>query len=151
MSTSYVNGNVAVQFEEQELAHEGRRLTVFSGSLPSPGTRPLSAVSRTALKCAVAVLAVMTAVAVCVIATTAVSFAYSAQNDTMQAELDTIRKESRELENSIANNGNLERVRSLAANVYGMVAVEGETVLDLDAAASVADDPSYGGATGSLE
>ncbi len=140
----YVNGSAAVEIgaeevereQELELTQPDQRFTVLPGSRPQRGQqeqsqRVLSPLVVTAIKCAVAFVAVLFVVGLLRIAVISVAFGYASSNNALYNELDEARSEGSELEVQQAIYGSSDRITSLATDVYGMTAADGVAILDL--------------------
>ncbi len=142
----YVNGSAAEQLynEAEVLQHEEQReaerqFVVVPGSrgksVPVPDGS-LSPIVVTAIKCAVALAAVISVICIARVFIVGMAYGVIAENAQILIQLDEARSAGSELEVQQSIYGNAERIRSIATDVYGMAPAQGSEVLDVSSAAA---------------
>lgn len=138
---SYVNGSVAVDLEQHaEFESPSPRLVVIDvpehlrrKHAQSQGQTALSPLAVTAIKCAVAFVAVVVLASFARSLLMANAFGFAYQNASLNSQLEEARSLGAELEVKQSVFGSAERIESIATDVYGMVPVSDVAVLDLAA------------------
>lgn len=138
----YVNGSNAVSIggygaPQQPVARPKGNLSVVRGmpeSQPRHMATPVSPLTTTAIKCAIAFGVVLLAVAFARILLISLAFGVSYENAALNASLDEQRALGSQLEVQESMYGRSDRIIELATGVYGMVPAQGTAYMDLGVA-----------------
>lgn len=145
----YTNGSAAIQIEQEAYEAPSHLRVVTSEPRTRSHARPqaqatLSPMAVTAIKCAVAFVAVALVAAFVRVAIMASAFGFAAQNAAIESQLSEARSQGAELEVQQSVYGSSDRIKAIATDVYGMVPADSVAVLDLSAV-----DPAASGETAS--
>lgn len=135
---SYVDGNLAVALEQEDVQSQSPRFTVVDvpenlrgRHAQAQGQTALAPLAVTAIKCAVAFVAVVAVLSLARSFLMASAFSFSYQNAALSSQLEEARSLGADLEVQQSVFGSAERVVSIATDVYGMVPMTEVAVLDL--------------------